>query len=176
MHRYCAGVSLTHYEELSSEPAGRKFLCLICSQQFYQTAINELNEAVRSLRAEVTELRSALQHLEAGVTSSASVTGPPSAWTVVGKRGSRKGRKKSTGEACGTSRPRERQHVPRQLVEMKGARRIWGTLKTTTTTAVIGTLKRLTSISDKVTGKRKFKTASGNKNIKSKMVVHSAWR
>jgi len=56
-------------------------------------------------------------------------------------------------------------HGRRNRVLLKGARKIWGTLRTTTTLAVENALKTLTSINVKsLIVKRKFKTAHNNKD------------
>jgi len=48
MHRYCAGVSFTQYQELSSESAG-KFVCLTCSQQANNVTVKELKVTIKKL-------------------------------------------------------------------------------------------------------------------------------
>lgn len=49
-----------------------------------------------------------------------------------------------------------------------GARRIWGTMKTTTSAAVINSLKRLTNFSDEIKVTRKYKTARDNRTVVAK--------
>ena len=63
MHCYCARVSFTQYQELSSESAGI-FLCLTCSQQANDVMVKELKATIKNLTEEVAELRSAIQWLE----------------------------------------------------------------------------------------------------------------
>ena len=61
-------------------------------------------------------------------------------------------------------------HLPssKMRVQISGARRIWGTLKTTTCAAVSSSLKRLTSFSDQIMVKRKYKTARDNHAVVKK--------
>ena len=54
-HRYCAGVSLSHFKSLAS--SDKPFVCLLCSQERHQVAVNELKSEVAALRTEVAELR-----------------------------------------------------------------------------------------------------------------------
>lgn len=136
--------------------------------------MEELKASIVALTTEVTELRSVVQRLEAksqpslpapSLALSASDSSP--SWTTVVKRGGsrRKGKGKlaHNGAANPTDGIREvtdktSTYSPSRLVELKGVRRIWGTMKATTATAVTGALKRLTSIGEKVTVRRKFKT------------------
>jgi len=64
------------------------------------------------------------------------------------------------GERRGSSRE---QAPPSQKEKVVGARRIWGTLKTTTVATVTSALSRLTSVGDKLQIRRKFKTTTGNR-------------
>ena len=61
------------------------------------------------------------------------------------------------GEATRSGEPRSTQHYKR--IQINGARRIWGTVKTATPAAVKATLQRLTTIGDGMLVKRKYKTA-----------------
>ncbi len=54
-HRYCAGVSLSHFKSLAN--SSKPFVCLHCSQEHHQVVVNELKSEVASLKAEVAELR-----------------------------------------------------------------------------------------------------------------------
>ena len=49
------------------------------------------------------------------------------------------------------------------LVDVPGARKVWGTLKATSTSAVTGILRRLTSIGSKLSVKRKSRSATGGR-------------
>ena len=58
--------------------------------------------------------------------------------------------------------------VIKRQVQISGARRIWGTLKTTTCAAVSSSLKCLTSFSYQIKVKRKYKTACDNHAVVKK--------
>ena len=64
MHRYCAGVSVEHYESLDQSPL--PFNCSLCVQRKQAAIIDELKSTIAALTAEVAELRSAVsvQQLE----------------------------------------------------------------------------------------------------------------
>lgn len=63
----------------------------------------------------------------------------------------------SAPQEAATSKPNNGKSLYKKQ-RVPGARRLWGTLKTTTTNAVKSALSKLTSIGDKVTVKRKYKT------------------
>ena len=97
MHRYCAGVSLVHYSELSNKSAG-KFLCSSCYQHSQEEEVERLEANIAALTAELTELRSTVQRLESKCQP--SPPGPrlspdsPSSWSTVVKRGGSRGKGK----------------------------------------------------------------------------------
>ena len=57
-HCYCTGVSLTYFQELSN--SSTPFVCLHCSQKAHETTVVHLQSEEDLLRAEVAELRAAL--------------------------------------------------------------------------------------------------------------------
>ena len=57
-HRYCAGVSILHFDALSS--SSEPFQCAGCFQKHCTTEIANLKTTISSLRAEVAELRETL--------------------------------------------------------------------------------------------------------------------
>ena len=62
-----------------------------------------------------------------------------------------------------TASKRPQRHSPMQGVSVPGARRIWGTLKSTTTRAVENVITTLTKVSgSELKIKRKYKTATGS--------------
>ena len=58
-HRYCAGISLSHFQELAS--SAKPFVCLSCSQNVHQAVVCQLQAEISALKAEVRELRAALE-------------------------------------------------------------------------------------------------------------------
>ena len=53
-HRYCAGVSQSHFKTLTTSDS--PFVCLYCSRDLHQAALNQLQDEVRALKTEVGEL------------------------------------------------------------------------------------------------------------------------
>ena len=51
-HRYCAGVSVTHYKQFIS--TGRPFVCMVCNQQLQNERVSQLAAELESLKAELT--------------------------------------------------------------------------------------------------------------------------
>ena len=158
-----------------------------------QSMVRSLVEEVRELKVTVAVLRSSNSNscLE-GVECSDGEGKLP--WNVVvsgGKRGKRLGKGPPGGSgykpkgssnaqkvACqglappsgkatnsNADGPSEQGHVHRNRIPVKGARKVWGTLRSTTTLAVENALKTLTSINTKgLAVKRKFKTARNDKD------------
>ena len=59
LHRYCAGVTVGQYEELSSSE--QPFLCFTCCRTHHQQQITELTGEVEALRFELSQLKAQLQ-------------------------------------------------------------------------------------------------------------------
>ena len=60
MHRYCAGLTTSHYQDNSLLTAPRFLICLVCTQHLHKATVSGLHEAVDKLKAEVVELRELL--------------------------------------------------------------------------------------------------------------------
>ena len=58
-HRYCAGVSLSHFESVSM--SSTPFHCVACFQKNYNTELADLRNTVSVLREEVNQLRTTLE-------------------------------------------------------------------------------------------------------------------
>ena len=184
LHRWCAGVSRKKFQQLtgSAEP----FLCPACVSQKQQAVIEGLQGNIQALTAEVLELKATVERFRQGTSAAERTDGLEDKessgasrgklpWNIVagsGKRDKRgnsratvpKGISPSTGPVItqGTEGPK----TPR--VRVSGARKIWGTLKSTTTTAVANVLKVHAKVpSNSLSIKRKYKTARNN----SKQVV-----
>ena len=173
-HRWCAGVTKKRYESLAGSEA--PFLCPSCTMEQQSSAIAALQEAVKSLTTQLAE--SQLQHVCSEEQPSPM---PPQKWSLVvrnGKGGNKDkgkckvkgggdagevvpGKEKKPTRSVGTRNARSRQRV-----QVKGARRVWGTVKATTTTVVKATLKRFSTTGEGVLVKRKYKTAGdGSKRV-----------
>ena len=124
-HRYCAGVSQTHYECFSGSPA--RFVCSYCSEEMHRAAITQLQSELAVLRGEVIRLQAALasearpaepenskgddrdaaiaaltvevEQLKAVVKDTSSVTMVGERWSEVVRRG--KGRTKRNNSSTG---------------------------------------------------------------------------
>ena len=84
MHRYCAGVSLSHYEALQDSPL--PFLCSLCVQTKHSEAIEEMKATIAALREEVKELHVALERSAPAKPTSETSGESKSEWTNVVKR------------------------------------------------------------------------------------------
>ena len=88
MHRYCAGVSVAKFEELSLETesssslhALKPFLCLYCEQQAHAQEVELLKSVIESLKVEIMDLRDSIRHIHptTETVSLSSVVAPPTA-------------------------------------------------------------------------------------------------
>ena len=59
LHRYCAGITRSYYQNLnhSSSP----FVCLTCVQSLHSTIVSSLQHEIQSLKAELVEIKAILQ-------------------------------------------------------------------------------------------------------------------
>ena len=168
LHRWCAGVRKEDYDPLSSSQ--EQFLCRSCTISVQQNQIDSLIKTVKSLsvtvdtlQASVTTLESEVSRLKKSRVSSEAAS--KVAWETVRLK-KRSNPKKSDNTK--TSKPKDLAsstrspptHSPGVLVEVPGARKIWGTVKATSSSAVSSTLKRLTSAGTKLFVKKKSQPAS----------------
>ena len=211
-HRLCAGVSKFHYDELADSP--RAFICWLCSDSLHRTVIQELQQELASLKAniaadvessrsEIAALKednaalkaaldrklSQLQPVGIGASGDRSATAAtrsyasaarqtqlsePRSATLQEDRGKIE-TSNSTLEALrhpvreqwtvdtvankASTSPKpsgastESASVQRSFIN--GVRRVWGTMPSTTTGAIYATLKKLTSIGNKISVRRK---------------------
>ncbi len=183
-HRRCASVTKEQYIVLSNSK--EPFSCPSCTFSCQKSAIGSLRESLKDLADEVRLLKAtvATLQLRSPPTANGGQThaSEPNAvgelaWNVVaaGKKGS-KGGGKGNGKAPADNRPVTAKGTntgivsPRQQGSMKtprvsitGARKIWGTLKATTTAGVANALKVLAKVPpNTISIKRKYKTANGD--------------
>ncbi len=147
--------------------------------------IVQLKETVTSLSSTRTDSRSYASRVAAGgggTNSTGEQGGIPkeTPWNVVARRG--RGRQNlgsgpppkdnhaQSKSVHSSHHPahteRQQNHLLKSRIPLKGARKIWGTLRHTTTLAVQNTLKALTKCSSGLTIKRKFKTTDRNRVTK----------
>ena len=67
-HRYCSGVTVNHFETLSS--TSQPFHCIGCFQQLCNAEMMLLRESICSLKEEVTEVQNALDEMKRTPSSS----------------------------------------------------------------------------------------------------------
>ena len=65
-HRYCAGISKSHYQGLQA--GSTPFLCLVCTQQLHKAELSNLHSVIDALKLELCEIvRKSIQ--EAGASN-----------------------------------------------------------------------------------------------------------
>lgn len=179
-HRYCAGAALTEYKMYEN---GSPYECFHCYKVRNESTVTDLKDCIEALKSEILELRSTVQELSNKVEAAEAKNrkAEPS-WSQVVRRGKKKPLKQKQGAAYAESQSTEQSRVTRQAdcltsneprarklnnarksVKAVGARKIWGTLRTTTCTAVRNTLNSLTEVSSNdLQIKRKYKTSRNN--------------
>ena len=185
LHRYCAGVPTSRFSDIA-----QSFVCIPCSLIANSSVVAELKNEVAALKAEVVQLRSALETVNKKLedTASAQNKREKKEWSTVVKRnpgrnvqrvqptrpisGNRSDQAGFGGNPTASSarRPRSAEDQHSQMsrnnqarVVVPGVRRVWGTFKHTPAGAVTATLKKLTTIGDRLKIKRVFRrgTADG---------------
>ena len=58
MHRYCAGLTRSHYQQLSADST--PFVCLVCTQRLHKATVYSLKSEVAGFKSEITELKALL--------------------------------------------------------------------------------------------------------------------
>ena len=120
LHRYCAGVSVAQFQDLST--ASAPFLCVMCYQQSHGVALEELRATVTALTAEVKELRAALQRVEArggdALPSPPTENNEPWHTATRRKKGNKKGNNARKSEA-GASAFGTNQHIRTSILYMR---------------------------------------------------------
>ena len=171
LHRCCAGLSRKRFEAVASSE--EPFLCPACQRSSQQETITLLKDDVAALRAELFQLKESVVALQVSkLNDCAQPKENSSSWNVVVGRGAKRPPRKRTAavdESKSTmgkpdaAAQQSSTHRQRKRVAIPDARRIWGTMRTTTRTAVINALKQLTTVDvTKLTVKRKFKTAAND--------------
>ena len=101
--------------------------------------MTDLKDCIAALKAEILELRSTVQELSSKVEAAEieNRKAEPS-WSQVVRRGKKRQQKQRQGPqpARQTLDPTRQGDKTRKSVKAVGARKIWGTLKTTTSAAV----------------------------------------
>ena len=169
----------------SQKPTFR-YLPMFCLYSMLSAVVAELKGEIAALQAEVLELRSALKLANKKIedATTAQDSAQDCQWsTVVKNRGPRRSARRrqpskpaqlppsssveTVGSNATTHHPRTSQRPTRrpkrgdvgnqERVAVPGTRRVWGTLKHTPTTAIVASLKKLTTLGDRLSVKRKFR-------------------
>ena len=134
--------------------------------------MTDLKDCIAALKAEILELRSTVQELSSKVEAAEieNRKAEPS-WSHVVRRGKKRQQKQrqEPQPARQTLDPTRQGDKTRKSVKAVGARKIWGTLKTTTSAAVKNALSSLTKVScSDLQIKRKYKSSRRNPDTVAK--------
>ena len=154
-HRYCAGVPIDEFES-----ADGSYTCLSCLKKLHESKMADMSDCILTLKAEIVELREALKGAlkEMDEVGDSTQTVPRNssepAWSMVVSR-NKKGRKATVPKRhprnpnsalpVATSAPSDAK-VQRPKITVEGKRKVWGTLRTSTATAVKNTIRAITKI------------------------------
>ena len=181
LHRGCASVPPSRYETLST--SNDPFVCLCCSNYQLRKELAQvktelsvatvLADAVETLKMEVKQLKETLATATSELSSLRS-NRPPARPTYATKAAARRPAQqarhrtlanKDANRSNRTTRPLETTDTTattapttttsRERVPVEGVRRVWGTLKATSTTAVASTLQKLTTVGSQILVRKK---------------------
>lgn len=199
MHRYCAGLSRSHYQELLSKST--PFICTVCTQRSQKALIQQLQDEVSALRCELDKLRAASSNSAANKTAlealkddvqqlkssnyGLSVTSrrfQPSyaEMTAPKSRKSQKQKQVTSGEP-GAALPTPESSssdtagtgTGKRKVQVVGAHRVWGTMKDSTVKSVKNVISRVCKIDGGLHVKRKTKDNPITNRTKWWFVIHA---
>ena len=182
-HRKCLFMPTDHFEQMTNsiDP----YVCLLCTTKNQGETIAALQQSVCALTKEVCVLKAAMASMQQGPGISVSATGKVAGttWSTVVSRPKRPLHRvqseRPRAQSTQLSRPTQ---VPvpvqapggegapssqrRDYVQVTDARKIWGTLQSTTPTAIANTIKTLAGLSElrkrNLVVKRKYKTAGSD--------------
>ena len=167
IHRYCAGVPLSWFTTLSESSTA--FQCYSCCQTKHAETVEGLSTQIELLKHDVCELKETVRNLTAScnvpcdtqqiIHNDAPVFPPPSQLDVVnggnargewkrrrgGTRGRGGGRGRGVRMGLGTG---SQENSSAGKVRVEGARRVWGTMKVTSSSTLKHGISRVFSVSD----------------------------
>ena len=190
MHRYCAGLTRTYYNEL--EASDEPFKCMPCS-------LKSQNQIVASLLTTIEELKTQVSDLQEKVTSSTDTTDYCQD-TVAGmqndvqqlqsdlakqrslysnivkqsKKGANSAQRKRVFRP--TLPPKEKTQGNKTKVTVQGSRKLWGTRRSTNTATIISSFNMIPNADPQLKGvtiKRKFKSNTRSSKQKWWFVIRS---
>ena len=186
VHRYCAGVPLEEFQQSNG-----RFTCSTCLRKQHEAQLAELTDTVTALKAEILELRAALNQVETTLATSANQqsTGDATTWAKVVSRGRRRRQGRTTAhgtqprttldkptgpgphaqantgatatEASRSDTPPPHSPMRKEKVIVKGKRKVWGTHKVTTARAVKNAINSIASTGG-IEVKRKYQLSKLN--------------
>ena len=174
-HRYCAGVSTSYFQELANSPA--PFVCFSCYQRLQKAITSQLQDEVSRLKAEIGSLRDKLNEMSncepapvqrtwstvvkskryQNRTATNTVHNHCDQKSAVAAKESHQSESRKQENTDSAARP-QRSKVS-TLVH--GARRIWGTLRACSATAVKNAIQTLSKSKPHLHVKRKTKVVQG---------------
>ena len=181
IHRYCAGVTSSHFETLTKGSAA-PFVCQWCALKNANAVIQQLQADVASLKsdlatlraqtarkdtAEVASLKSELAAVNAQLSKRSAETTATATYAAAaaathlrshhnqltasrGRQNPQPQRQKQ--KTSGTGKPK------RNLVQVNGARKIWGTLKVCTPATISSAISKILPSGSKLKLTIKWKT------------------
>ena len=180
MHRYCAGITRSHYHELCSKST--PFVCMVYSQRSQRAIIQQLQDEVTALRSELNKLREAdsLETSAAAEINKAALDALKDdvqqlKSTIHGYSTLNRHAKPPYAKMVATTnstetRPRKSKRTKQLVI---GARRVWGTRRSATVSVVKDTIVNLAKIgTNELQVKRKYKF-KGEGKVNWWFVVHA---
>ena len=195
MHRYCAGLSRSHYKELVSKST--PFVCMVCAQRSQKALIQQLQDEVSALRCELDKLRAAgsnsaanktalealkddVQQLKSsnyGLSVTSRRSQPSYAEMTASKSRKPQKQKQVTSGEPGAALPTPSDTAGagagKRKVQVAGARRVWGTMKDSTVKSVKNVISRVCKIDGGLRVKRKTKDNPVTNRSKWWFVIHA---
>ena len=185
LHRYCAGIPLRHFESISASfictacslTASKTVVAELRDEiSALKAELSELKSALAEEKRTSSSLATEIASLRCHGETSQVSTNPERSYASAAKRGTQSGNRAPrrrpkqahprahTGNAVASSQDsiaaggrtdsdQVNASAPREMV--RGARRVWGTMRSATCTTVKNTLSRLTSVNS-LQVKRKF--------------------
>ena len=148
-HRYCAGVSVSHYEALQDSPL--PFLCSLCVQAKYSETIEELKATITALKEEVKELHVALENSTSAKPGSETAGDESnSEWTDVVERNRQRPARNSKPRPPNAAARSDQQRTVRANRQRPNGHSVRSTNESTTAGASNGAQETAAALKDKV--------------------------
>ena len=172
LHCYCAGVPRSRYPDIASS-----YVCIPCSLNSHATVVSELKNEISCLKAEMVELKAALdlanKKLDSATASPDCMQNSTrniaeNGWSTVVKRGGRQRQANantgSTSSHHWTSKTLQTANNTQKSiskVKVAGARRVWGTHWSRSPKAVSNTITRFCGITPERVRRKCIKNDTG---------------